>query len=147
MNEWTPSGRQQTTNPLVQAELPFLSCRCGSPVPLTEPPIKPTVDLLLDNDPHYCQPTKSSLSRSRSPSPTRRLASLDLADTIDPRPPFVVRKVSLLFSFYYICFVVIHCARLCGKSVAVCVLDNARCASFECERVIWVHLYCLGYKF
>ena len=53
--------------------------------------------------PHYSMPTVSSLSRSRSASPTprRRLADITLDSTIDPRPPFVVRKVlshsSLLF--------------------------------------------------
>lgn len=36
---------------------------------------------------------RSPTRRARSPSPIRRLASLDLADTIDPRPPFVVRKL------------------------------------------------------
>ncbi|GFN97281.1 spermatogenesis-associated protein 6-like [Plakobranchus ocellatus] len=45
--------------------------------------------------PHYTMPTVSSLSRSRSASPTprRRLADITLDSTIDPRPPFVVRKL------------------------------------------------------
>ncbi|CAL1536549.1 unnamed protein product [Lymnaea stagnalis] len=46
--------------------------------------------------PHYCMPTVSSLSRSRSVSPTvrRKMLDINLEDTIDTRPPFVVRKLT-----------------------------------------------------
>lgn len=45
--------------------------------------------------PHYSMPTVTSICRSRSPSPVmrRKLADINLSSTIDPRPPFVVRKV------------------------------------------------------
>ncbi|CAG5117849.1 unnamed protein product, partial [Candidula unifasciata] len=36
--------------------------------------------------------TRRTLSRSPSPTVRRKLADISLDDTIDPRPPFVVRK-------------------------------------------------------
>ncbi|XP_076462970.1 spermatogenesis-associated protein 6-like isoform X2 [Babylonia areolata] len=42
--------------------------------------------------PHYRQHTKSSLSRCQSALALNRIADIDLSDTTDPRPVFVVRK-------------------------------------------------------
>ena len=47
---------------------------------------------VLDMTEGYQEPTYASLSRSRSPSLSKRFDDIDLTDTTI-RPPFVVRKV------------------------------------------------------
>ena len=69
-----------------------------------------------DLPPHYMLPTKASVSRCRSPSPYRRFADLDLSDTIDPRPPFVVRKVRVPV---HVCLKCLGSGQRCGRRLAV----------------------------